>query len=63
MPVGLGILDNMCIPVVFYRGCDVINFVINLIFLIKLFLYLIEKSRKTFRYFEYEKGFGKEKRA
>ena len=62
LPIGLRILGNMCIPVVFYRGCGVINFVINLIFLIKLFFYLIEKSRKTFKYFEYEKGFRKEKR-
>ena len=32
------ILGNMCIVIVYLRGCDVTNFEINLIFLIKLIL-------------------------
>ena len=33
----LGILGNMCIGIVCYPGCDVMNFEINLIFLIEPF--------------------------
>ena len=32
------ILDNMCIAITCFPGCDVISFEINLIFLIKPFL-------------------------
>ena len=33
----LGILGNMCIAIVCYPGCDVMDFEINLIFLIEPF--------------------------
>ena len=33
----LEILGNICIAIVFYPGCDVMDFVINLIFLIEPF--------------------------
>ena len=32
------ILDNMCVVIVSYPGCEVINFGINFFFIIKLFL-------------------------
>ena len=37
MPLLLEILGNMCIAIVCYPGCDVMDFEINLIFLIELF--------------------------
>ena len=46
----LEILGSMCIAIVYFPGCDVINFEINLIFLIKPFLYIIIKSRQKFKY-------------
>ena len=42
----LEILGNMCIVIVFQSGCDVKNFEINLIFLIKTFS-LYDKKVKT----------------
>ena len=47
----------MCISVVCSLGCGVINFGINLIFLIKPFFYMTKKSRQKFNYFENEKNF------
>ena len=49
LPLLLEILDNI--------GCDVINFEINLIFLIKLLLYINKKSRQKLKYLENEKSF------
>ena len=49
------ILGNMCIAIVFWPGCDVINFEINLIFLIKPFLCMIRKSKQKLKYLENEK--------
>ena len=51
------ILVNICIPIVCQQGCDVINFEINRIFLIKSFLYIknqdknlnILKTRRAFK--------------
>ena len=40
-----------------YPGCNVINFEINLIFLIKLFFYMNKKSRQKRKYLENEKSF------
>ena len=37
LPLLLEILDNMCIAVVCYPGCDIMDFEINLIFLIEPF--------------------------
>ena len=38
------ILGNMCITFVYFPGCDVINFEINLIFPIKPLFYMSDKS-------------------
>ena len=46
LPLLLKILGNTCITIVCQPSCDVIKFEINLIFLIKLFCYLTEKSRQ-----------------
>ena len=43
----LEILSNMSIVIVYLPGCDVINFEINLNFLIKLFFYKTKKSRQN----------------
>ena len=58
LPLHLEILGNMCIAIVSFRGCNVINFEIKLIFLIKPFFYLTKMSRqKKIEYFENEKSF------
>ena len=40
------IKGNMCIAIVCFLGCDIINFEINLIFLIKPFLYMTKRAFK-----------------
>ena len=45
----------MCIAIVCFLDCDVINFEINLIFLIKSFLCMIKKLRQRFQHLENEK--------
>ena len=50
-------LDNMYIAIVCFLGCDVKIFEINLIFLIKPFLYMIKKLRQEFKYLENENRF------
>ena len=45
LPLLLRILVNLCVVIVCFPGCDVINFEINLIPLIKLFWYIAEKLR------------------
>ena len=57
LPLLLEILGNMCITIVCLPGCDVINFEINLVFLIKAFCYMTKKSRQKFKYLENEKSF------
>ena len=47
----------MCIAIVCFPGCNVINFEINLIFLIKPFFYMTKKSRQKFEYLGNEKRF------
>ena len=47
----------MRIEIVYYSGCDVTNFEIKLIFLIKLFFHMTKKSKQTFKYFENERAF------
>ena len=42
------ILGNICNAIACSPGFEVINFEINLIFLIKHFLYVTEKSRQKF---------------
>ena len=46
----------MYIAIVYFPGYDVINFQINLIFLIKSFFYITKKSRQKLKYLE-NKGF------
>ena len=50
----------MYIAIVCFPGCDIINFEINLIFLIKSFFYMTEKSRQKFKHVENEKSFSGE---
>ena len=47
----------MSIEIAFFLGYDVIDFEINLIFLIKPFFYMTEKSRQNFKYLEKKKRF------
>ena len=47
----------MSIAIVFYPGCGVINFEINLTFLIKPLFYMTKTSRQKIEYRENEKGF------
>ena len=57
MPLLLEIMGNMGLHLFNFPGCDVINFEINLIFLIKSFFYMTKKSRQKFKNFEKEKSF------
>ena len=45
LPLLLEVLGNICIAIVCLQGCDVINFKINMIFLIKPFLYMTKKVK------------------
>ena len=47
----------MCIAIVCYPGCDVMNFEANFIFLIKLFFDNDQKVMTKNKYLENEKGF------
>ena len=51
LPLLLAVMGYMCIAIVCFPSCDVINVEINLIFLIKPFFYMTEKSRQKFKYF------------
>ena len=53
----LEILGNMCIMIVCWRGCDIIKFEINLIYLINTFCFMTKKSRQKLKYLENEKSF------
>ena len=53
----LEVLDNKCIAIVCFPGCDVIDFETNLTFLIKLIFCVTKKSRQKFKYAENEKSF------
>ena len=44
LPLLLAILGNLCIMIICFPVCDIINFETNLSFLIKLFLYITKKS-------------------
>ena len=48
LPLLLEILVNMCIANLCQPGCDVTEFEINLIFLIKPFSYMTKKLRQKF---------------
>ena len=51
------ILGNMCIIIICYPVCDVINFEIKHSFLIKLFFYIIKKSGWKCKYLKNKKSF------
>ena len=53
----LEVLGNIYIAIVYFPGCDVINFEIRRIFLIKPFFYISKYSRQKFKYLENEKSF------
>ena len=53
----LEMLGNMCMTIFCFPGCDVINFEINFVFLIKPFFYMPKNWRQKFKYFESEKSF------
>ena len=53
----LEILGNVCRVIVCYSGWNVINFKINLFFLIKPLFYMTKNSRHKFKYLENENRF------
>ena len=55
LPLLLEILDNTCVAIVCFLGCDVINFEINLIF--NPYLYMPKTSRQKLKYLENEQSF------
>ena len=57
LPLFLEILGNICIAIVCFPCCDVIYLEINLIFLIKPFLYMTKKSKQKLKYLVNEKSF------
>ena len=57
LPLLFEILGNVCIAIVCFQGCNVIDFENNLNFLIKPFFFLTKKSRQKFEYLENEKSF------
>ena len=55
LPLLLEILGNMCIVIVYYPGCDVMDFKINLIFLIEQFFLHDQKvTTKTYIFWEWK---------
>ena len=57
LPVLLEILGNIFIVVICFPVYDVVNFEINLSFLIKPIFYMAKKSGQKFKYLKSEKGF------
>ena len=55
------VLNSINCAIVCKKGCDIINFEINLVFLIKPFFYITKKSRKKFKYVENERAFRRNK--
>ena len=49
LPLLLEIFGNMCIAIVCWPDCDVINFKTNLTFLIKPFLYMTKNARQKLK--------------
>ena len=52
----LDILGSMCISIVCIPDCDMINFEINLLFLIKPFFCITKESQQKFNYLEGERS-------
>ena len=63
LPLLLEILGNMHTAIVCFPGFDVINFEINLTFLIKWLFYMTKNSRQKFEYLENKKSLGGEIRS
>ena len=57
LPLLLEILGNMCIIIVCFPSCEVVNFEINFAFLIKSFFYMTKNSKQKIKYPENEKSF------
>ena len=57
LPLFLEILSNICIAIVCYQACDVINIEINPTLLVKPFFYITKTTRQKFKYLENEKSF------
>ena len=57
LPLLLEILGNMCIVIICYPVCGVINFEINLSFLITPFLYITKKAGQKRKYLKNERSF------
>ena len=56
----LEIFGNMCIAIVCFSGFDFISFEINLIFLIKVFFYILKNARQKCKNLENGKSFSGE---
>ena len=56
-PLLLEILVNMCIAIVCCAGCDVKNFEINRIFLIKSLFYMTKRSTQKSKYLKNKTSF------
>ena len=56
LPLLLEVLGNICVAIVCFPGCDVINLKINLIYRIKPFLYMTKKRRQKFKYLKNKKS-------
>ena len=50
----------MCIAIVYYPGCDTMDFEIKLIFLIESFFCMLKKPQQKLKYLENEKSFSAE---
>ena len=57
LPLVFEILCNICVAIVFFPCCYVLNFKMNLIFPVKLFFCMNKKSRQEFEYLENKKSF------
>ena len=60
-PLLLEIWVNTCIVIICFADSDVIDFEVNLIFLIKPFPYMAKKSRQKFKCLENEKSWNEKK--
>ena len=50
-------LGNMCIAIIFFPGCDVINFEISFIFLMKLLIFMTKNQDKSLNSLRTKKAF------
>ena len=63
LPLLREILHNMCDVTVYLPGCDVINFEINLVFLIKLFFLMAKMSTQDLNVLRMRRAFTMKKNA